>query len=1785
MAALDPNTKPTTPGKFNGEIRNGWSWVSASNMWLDFSGINIGNTNVVDNLRNAGVTNLALPGGLGGPGGRGVLPDYTIDLDRIRKGIEDNPDAFNINVNAGFGNGPEFRNLNTNQLNTLLTDVQAENVVRTIPPINYRFTLNFKSDPSSKKGYRFTDTNQPISSGAQFKAEDFREPRTIGAIDSGKANEVYRAAATVGSDGQYQVIFVNTSTGLEYARTLLGKPQATLSFSWPKVISDPPPPPSNDTTVTLQHELPSGITAVVNLNGKTTTIAQVGQSTITNEGTTLSITPTSNSSYNHIYTLYEDASGRVLSKSGDIRFSYSKLEAGKNYKLKISVSKGEIPQDPPADPAPANSPSYRYDKYTISEKRTSGESAPGYTKPTLTLTDGDLVTFNIGEGGDGSIEIPFTTNNADWVNVKTTGKFRKNTYNNKLVLTSDDFNAPGLYLVWLQPDSNINGTGEAKSIAVTVISKDFLPGPDITRIDFPETIIGEDYKGYNIDFGVNWESINTNYIDIYVGKVSQENRILKGGPAMGSQQFNIGKILKQAGESLNETQDWVYFDLYLIPYNEEGDSLTKGKVESIQIAFDKGNILLRRPDVHRDISDAICNQFDSSALAQDNSKYLTHLMHFGDGDNKLIATWCTDYETFSEYEDVVQSVGNDEGEYVDQIVRKKTKEEETLVFKMYEPLPRNIQPNQQIWVSKIQSIPIIEQVTLINEELKECIELKPNFGEGICDPLGYQLYDDLVTSGSSTTTSLLSQFVSGSGFDLKNLDIQYVSSSKVISGSVIIDDESSWYWSNFVKYSSAEERINNFMYKIKLLEFYDTKIEQLKSGSFYTGSVRMKKEIEDNELSKQTLTDNFDGFEYFLFTSSSVDGLTYPGASGNELSSSNSDDAITWYSSAISSAQEYDYYNKDYLVNNLPQHIIDNQESEEFKMFFNMIGHHFDVLHSYTKSLAQKKNLEHKYQSGIKDALLSQMLKSLGWDAKMGASAQALWTYAFGQDIDGTQTTSMSGKDRQNEVWRRLLNNLPYLMKHKGTSRAVKAALSCYGVPSSMLTIMEFGGPRNGDGGVTKFSFEDRTAAINISGSQSILVPWKEYSETNEHPQSVEIRVNSEVKQDQTFISSSGWNVGVEYGIGNLGRVKFEYLSGSTLVSQSTEYMPFFNDEYTQIVVQHVATGSFEVYAKEAFNERIRNAVSMSISNVPTSSWELDTNLTIGGSTMSGSVDEFRYWTSALTESRIDNHTLLPDAIDGNHTSSSTEDLVLRLDFEYPKDRNVDPYIKNVSINEGYVVPFVTASNFDSIAEYPYHYTTYERTVTANVPSSGFNVGNKFRFESQQAINQSEDIETGLTLSYRERSTKKSFDTSPIDSNRLGLFFSPIKEVNMDILKSLGQFELDSYIGDPSDSYKSEYKDLRVLRNYYFERFSLNIYEYIQLVRYIDQSLFETLETLVPARAIVSSGLLIEPHLLERNKVQHRKPQAVDVGGKLSDGKITLREGKQLLFEEVEPLNLKLEPNSGLNLDVNGKQIKDGRLKSYNPRFRTERQNYNGFIRSVGPAFISSTDLIDGRVTDTQFIQQLLRQELAFGGQSQVGVDPRNLKNGLAGIYARNGIANITRLDGNGQLIKERKQVWIVTEQYTEIEKQVIPGTGQRRTINDKPSFSGSMRGESIGDWTWNGIEWIKSGPWIKEPLYRDVTVTKTRKVVVFNNIGDPQPSGDNILSVEPANPNGGRLPGGNLGDKYGKRGFRSPSRQTNKTTLDGRSPVETFCTNPNILKVSDTARGKGEPILEVDKK
>ena len=54
-----------------------------------------------------------------------------------------------------------------------------------------------------------------------------------------------------------------------------------------------------------------------------------------------------------------------------------------------------------------------------------------------------------------------------------------------------------------------------------------------------------------------------------------------------------------------------------------------------------------------------------------------------------------------------------------------------------------------------------------------------------------------------------------------------------------------------------------------------------------------------------------------------------------------------------------------------------------------------------------------------------------------------------------------------------------------------------------------------------------------------------------------------------------------------------------------------------------------------------------------------------------------------------------------------------------------------------------------------------------------------------------------------------------------------------------------------------------------------NVYDYLRLINYFDNSIFKAIKNYVPARTSVSTGIVIKQHLLERNRV--RPPQLSEV--------------------------------------------------------------------------------------------------------------------------------------------------------------------------------------------------------------------------------------------------------------------------------------------------------------------
>jgi hypothetical protein len=1304
----------------------------------------------------------------------------------------------------------------------------------------------------------------------------------------------------------------------------------------------------------------------------------------------------------------------------------------------------------------------------------------------------------------------------------------------------------GLYNVAIIPRL-LGNEGEALNFTLNVVNSVYVGVPDIRNIIYPSVIEGPDYVGADVNFEIGWESINTDWVKIGPASSLTEGQIPSfiKGPSTGKITLNVKQLLELPGVEFSQNGLETSIVLNLIPYNESGIEVVTGKTETIAFRFLKSSLTIPRNIAVNRIADGFISQFDAKILETDTSKYLTHALHLGGGDNKVITTW--------------------------------TGSEGSLILKLYEPLPTSVQPNQQVWISKYQSSPAIETVTVSGLETEFCSPLKgPNFSLEPDNGIGYNIYDELIASGSQTSNDLVLKYLKSLTVDTSKLNIEYTSGSN------------DYLFENFVNFGSAEERINNFFYKIKLIENYQTKLQELlyaisvSDGNllsedlfliiteFGDFSIDIEKIIFSNpteqDQAKKTiqqiysLLKSFDGFEQYLLKALPSDILGYPKevvvkefpieitTSETQapiitfkLKSTTDSESIEWYEYAISKASEFDKYNPNYIVNNIPEFIYRDVENADFLLFLDMIGQHFDSIWVHINGLTQMKIVDEAGIKGIPKDFVLNMLKSLGWNGRRAFDSQFIWEYALGQNKDGSPKYSTSLEDANNQVWRRILNNLPYLLKHKGTSRAMKAIMACYGVPQSMLTIMEFGGPQDPTkGGVTEFTFDDRTAALRLESGSSVLIPWKDILSTGFKPQGIEFMFKPDlIESTINIVSGSDFLISLQ-SINERDSELVLNLSGSIQTSPSFSLSTQY---YSNVLVNKTTIDSddsqYDFFLNTSNGENIILSVSASII-ASNSAWESGSYISIGNE-FDGNLDEVRLWRIPLQYSKFENHTLFPDAINGNSLSSSTEDLMFRMDFEYPKDRILDPYIKNVSISEVYGESFATASNFYSASSYPYQYFPYERTVTAKVPSLGFNVSNKIRFEDQELVTE---------LSYKHRATKKAFDRAPIDSNRLGLFLSPIKELNMDIVKAFGDFNIDNYIGNPADEYKTEYTELNTLREYYFDRLNLNVSEYIQLVKYINKSLFDVLADLAPARAKVSKGLLIEPHYLERSKVKWNRPNAENISYTANVDIDNINE----IEMDYTTFNADIEKSDDINVSAEFRTFVGEINQEDSTEVNAETAFYDGAFDYITDEFIvADIPTYEGDIT-YELKYELLSELETFGKYESVGNQANSMDNLGFGLYAEDTTTIWKRYDFNSNYTESRVNAYLVESE---------------RIKNVLTQVSGYPRSGAAAD---------------EQVEYALVPTAFKEYVISLLPYPDTLSTGGNITNVTPLQ---GYFPThykfkNNLYEGL-QRSFYKGSVQSSTTTPDGLSAVETFTTNPNILRVANTGRGSGEPILVVD--
>ncbi len=884
----------------------------------------------------------------------------------------------------------------------------------------------------------------------------------------------------------------------------------------------------------------------------------------------------------------------------------------------------------------------------------------------------------------------------------------------------------------------------------------------------------------------------------------------------------------------------------------------------------------------------------------------------------------------------------------------------TILIKLYEPLPPQFDLKTELWVVEKIAEPVAFQVE--NTETFDLTDLNtPIAGPNINLPVKDQLnnsteaksLNDLQTSYTASVTNQLLSSISQSGV---TINVDYTE------------------YENFVFFSSAQTRLDNFKTKLGDLELLEASASLVSASSVNpTSSLLVSEQVYRNQITD--IITNFDGYEYFLyFTSGSKawpKSNTQPPFSNVTVAST---EGTNFYDTQSISASLYDGENDNELKQAIPEYIREDSQNLGFDKFVDMVGQHFDSIKLYQDAVTEKYNTNPSLTSGLSKDLVGDAIKDFGLKLYQSSfTNQELFSYVLGVGTSGSILPPTGSEVITNYIsasndnipvedvikgnYKKIYHALPSLLKRKGTLRGLRELINTFGVPDTVLRISEFGGKDkiaidDYDYSENKFNF-----ALQPTSDGSIKHIFRsinnDYPSSNITPQSWVLRINpgklptSSIPYSQSIainrdifgspVATGSFALVLEYaGSGYAtssipsssisSSYQFADLklivsgSGSVLepVSASVS-LPFYDGGWWSIMVRHENTPelledtTYSLFAKNDIPTENGTKIGFQASSsVIGRSWQhasafIDypsnaTSRVIAGKTYTNSqtlqYQEIRWYALPLSESSFNNFVTNPYSIEGN-TLEGDQSSQNILTFRAPLGTMLDYDTPSGSSN--YFLPsthpaatkFVPISsweggvNYENNYEYvnPNNITTVQNTERIYLDSPG--VGIKSRNSDKiRAINLV--APTGSALSQYitiEQSSPISESYTP-DVDYLEVGFSPSNELNDDMIAQLGNFNIGDFIGDPRQASSSNtfYPDFNRLKDQYFEKYqngslftssvdvSYNVYDFIRLAKFFDNSLFKMIKDFVPARTSLSTGVIVKPHILERTK--YPQPQA-----------------------------------------------------------------------------------------------------------------------------------------------------------------------------------------------------------------------------------------------------------------------------------------------------------------------
>lgn len=435
------------------------------------------------------------------------------------------------------------------------------------------------------------------------------------------------------------------------------------------------------------------------------------------------------------------------------------------------------------------------------------------------------------------------------------------------------------------------------------------------------------------------------------------------------------------------------------------------------------------------------------------------------------------------FEKLVSSIGVN-------VTTENTDQGLALVIKLYQPLDSSVAIKDLFNVVELVSDSKFFEIT--SEFLEDKINLGylkgPNFNvevvEDSFNPTEYFSYNEL-----------LSFPVTSSYYELRSLFNEK-------SAQIAINHED---YNDFIHFSSAEERLRNFKYKLDLINSYQSSLYSVKTTGYTKTGVTGSISYYENLI--EGIVNNFDHYDRYLYYESGSSAWPKTNSTRPYINqASTTSESITYFTNQLVSASNYDNTNVDILTNTIPTFIREDSQNAPYTLFVHMIAQHFDNLWIYFKAVSDKYDADNRLNFGVSKDIVKSAVESLG--VKLYSSNQSLdnlfslltgESYASGSETINEIVTAVSGSGSDHlqpmpkdnylkEIYKRIYHNLPLILKSKGTERGIRAIINSFGIPNSILPVKIYGGKNKNDIKFTNQNFVTSSLAkVRLDNTGSLV--------------------------------------------------------------------------------------------------------------------------------------------------------------------------------------------------------------------------------------------------------------------------------------------------------------------------------------------------------------------------------------------------------------------------------------------------------------------------------------------------------------------------------------------------------------------------------------------------------------------------------------------------------------------------------------------------------------------------